>query len=75
MLTNSYQDEETFENERHRRHDIMRQTRQIQREIDHQVGMIDKINERKQLELHKKQTSPTKTTTTTSITCKLFCLK
>lgn len=33
----------------------MRQTRQIQREIDRQVGMIDKINERRQQELQKKQ--------------------
>ncbi len=38
----------------------MRQTRQIQREIDHQVGMIDKLNERRQQELQKKNT-PTKT--------------
>jgi hypothetical protein len=41
----------------------MRQTRQIEREIGHQVGMIDKINERKQQELQKKQTSPTKSST------------
>ncbi len=59
------QDEETFENERHRRHDIMRQTRQIQREIDHQVGLIDKLNERKQQELQKK----TPTTTTSKFLC------
>ncbi len=38
----------------------MRQTRQIQREIGHQVGMIDKLNERRQQELQKKNT-PTKT--------------
>jgi hypothetical protein len=37
----------------------MRQTRQIQREIDHQVGMMDKINERRQQELQKKHTSTT----------------
>jgi hypothetical protein len=39
----------------------MRQTRQIQREIDHQVATIDKLNERKQQELQKKQI-PTTTT-------------
>ncbi len=60
LLTNSYQDEESFENERHRRHDIMRQTRQIQREIDHQVGLIDKIGERRELETLKKQTATSK---------------
>ena len=56
-----YQDEETFENERHRRYEMMRQTRQIQREIDHQVGLIDKLNTRKQQELQKKNTSTTST--------------
>jgi len=40
----------------------MRQTRQIQREIDHQVGMMDKLNERRQQELQKKQ-KPIPTTT------------
>ncbi|CAF3370917.1 unnamed protein product [Rotaria sp. Silwood2] len=65
LLTNSCQDEEEFENDRHRRHSKMRQTRQIQREIDRQVGMIDKLNERRQQELQKKQI-PTTTTTTRS---------
>ena len=46
----------------------MRQTRQIQREIDHQVGTIDKLNERKQQELQKKQI-PTTTTTTSKFLC------
>ncbi|CAF1154882.1 unnamed protein product [Rotaria sordida] len=64
LLTDSCQDEEVFENDRHRRFEKMRQTRQIQREIDHQVGMIDKLNERKQQEIQKKQ-KPTTTTTTT----------
>ncbi|CAF0933174.1 unnamed protein product [Rotaria sordida] len=63
LLTDSCQDEEVFENDRHRRFEKMRQTRQIQREIDHQVGMIDKLNERKQQEIQKKQ-KPTTTTTT-----------
>ena len=43
----------------------MRQTRQIQREIDHQVGTIDRLNERKQQELQKKHTS----TTTSRFSC------
>ena len=38
----------------------MRQTRQIQREIDHQVSLMDKLNERKQQELQKKH-QPTTT--------------
>ena len=41
-----------------RRFDIIRQTRQIQREIDHQVGAIEKRNERKKQELEKKLNSP-----------------
>ncbi|CAF3193598.1 unnamed protein product [Rotaria socialis] len=66
LLTNSCQDEEEFENDRHRRHAKMRQTRQIQREIDYQVGMIDKINDRRQQELQKKnKTTPTTTTSST----------
>jgi hypothetical protein len=46
----------------------MRQTRQIQREIDHQVGMMDKLNERRQQELQKKQ-KPPPTTTTSKFPC------
>ena len=37
----------------------MRQTRQIQREIDHQVGLIDKLNTRRQQDLQKKHTPTT----------------
>lgn len=44
--------------DRHRRHEKMRQARQIQREIDHQVSMIDKMNERRKQELEKKQNPP-----------------
>jgi hypothetical protein len=40
----------------------MRQTRQMQREIEHQVGMMDKINERRQQELQKRQVPPPTTT-------------
>lgn len=58
LLTNDYRDAEDDENDRHRRFDIIRQTRQIQREIDHQVGAIEKRNERKKQELEKKLNSP-----------------
>ncbi|CAF1300542.1 unnamed protein product [Adineta steineri] len=60
LLTDSYQDEEDFENERHRRYEKIRQAHQIQREIDFQVGMIDKMKERRELETLKKQTASTR---------------
>ncbi len=47
----------------------MRQTRQIQREIDHQVGTIDRLNERRQQELKKKHTPIPQTGTS-----KFFCM-
>lgn len=58
LITNAYRDEEDDEADRHRRHEKMRQTRQIQREIDHQVNMFDKMTERRKQELEKKQNPP-----------------
>ena len=58
LLTNAYRDEEDDENDRQRRQEIIRQTHQIQREIGHQVGTIEKFNERKKQEYEKKQNSP-----------------
>jgi len=63
LFNDSYQDEETFEYERHRRFNIIRQTHQIQRDIDRQVGLIDKLNVRKQQELQKKTKGSTSSST------------
>ncbi|CAF1182847.1 unnamed protein product [Adineta ricciae] len=60
LLTNDYDDDEAFENERHRRFTKIRQTHQIEREIDHQVGLIDKMKDRREAEAHKKQVATTR---------------
>ncbi|UJR24806.1 hypothetical protein I4U23_006181 [Adineta vaga] len=60
LITHDYDDEEAFENERHRRFAKIRQTHQIEREIGYQVGSIDKMKERKEIEAHKKQVASTR---------------
>jgi hypothetical protein len=59
----NYEDEDT---ERHRRHITTRPIRQIQREVDYPVETMDKITERIQQELKRRQASSASASTTTT---------
>ncbi len=61
-LLTGLKDMEVEEEERHRRFALMRQTRQIQREVEYQQKTTDKIQERIQQDLQKRQSQATKTT-------------
>jgi hypothetical protein len=55
------------EKERYRRQIMTRKIRQIHREADYELGLIDKLNERAHRELKKKQNSTTTSASSSSI--------